>query len=1224
MSANDNVNSNSIVDNEVTQRKFKAASNTTKRKKKEYHCYICSSTALYLLLSLIVIGLLCSGSVILLLFYGIGTNTPEARYLAPVTSTPVSQPKSSEPSTIVPVPSSTPIPTSPTPASPPPSLSPTLTPTVAIYNTQPCCEINSRLPLCANISIANAVCLSDPSAASCCTNSWKRVCIASALRLGLLTCSTTSCCTSRIKTANVSVSEISGCANITLQMQVCSTLKSCCSAVWNSACVSRAMMLGYDACTGQSCCEVAEKLLRSPNDPLGGCNSAFIQRSVCAINPSCCTNKWSAMCVSIVIRYNMLAPLTCSPLTCCLAGPQKILIPFPIYINVTNTTTNTTTVITSPDSLEVIQNAYGCNDMDAQAYVCNALPPCCDNEWSESCALLALAYYNTSSSSSTCIGLPSNDCCQTNYATGGCNNPAALLDVCTSTDPFFQSLHCCRPADALGGGWGIDCISAVSVLSETIECTPRSCCLEHPSPGCDITSVQTPVCVFIPSCCKNRWSADCVLISLTLFNLTNRCNGTKNLANPCCTQSDVGGCESATIMRDVCAIRPQCCKRRTNTLGEKGWSGECIKLSIDKGYTCNNMSCCGEVLSLPNAIIPIGGGCNNNTVIKKVCGNDLSVNTECFTNRWTSACAALAMPYVTSTFPPGIGPTTPNSSLYTCANINDPNSFRFPVCSVRATAGVGTALVIKQICHTIQSNFTSTVSLNLVGGSFYPNSCCAQQPFTWNMWTASLLPEPSGSTGWRSECIAIGIAQGLLDCLPMDSDRTQFTSVTTSESLPRNVVFGCCRESLYTGCISPTFTSLVCNQQHLALPCLTSPEFNPFAITSFTAVQTKLINFHLRSCCAHECTGYGTTTNECSVYTPEVTFLPAPVAYTNESYYCSNSACCVTNNTFGYVCEECTCLNMDTDMQYTDPLNMSYPSPYFYAQCGTTLTDTCSSPLENRCVNTHGPAGSRCCPINNTVCGRFTTISVAADVNSSSTFNHVSAFQRIGASGGSRSITPLWGSKCVAAALCANVSTSLTTSININCNSTEFEQSVDCCSVNVSQSISFAGRAKGGCADAVQIEQNITLAIPRKISNIVCAHGLVGSFLDVDNEYSEAALGSRAIDLTECCVPRQSGVFALNRTRGGWTRICKIAAVALGLISCNKITACCSADGLASGCASTIVNRMCYDYASDYIIFNSSTSPHYQQNKSVFYCCDSWDVNCVKFAVEKNLITSEC
>lgn len=143
-------------------------------------------------------------------------------------------------------------------------------------------------------------------------------------------------------------------------------------------------------------------------------------------------------------------------------------------------------------------NSPGCEEPAVESCVCALDDFCCNVQWDDTCAGIAA---DSCAACDDSGGDTNEDCC-TEQLTPGCTDPDIESCVC-ALDPF-----CCNVQ------WDPTCVGRVGADLCGPACVPDDgdgpCCSLNPTPGCEINSVESCVCMVDPFCCDVGWDSDCV------------------------------------------------------------------------------------------------------------------------------------------------------------------------------------------------------------------------------------------------------------------------------------------------------------------------------------------------------------------------------------------------------------------------------------------------------------------------------------------------------------------------------------------------------------------------------------------------------------------------------------------------------------------------------------------------------------------------------------------
>jgi hypothetical protein len=148
-----------------------------------------------------------------------------------------------------------------------------------------CCSAHPA-PACSDFNCCDAICFIDDL---CCVDEWNESCAAFAAVLCADICTSTTC-PGAGDCCRVHAGD--GCEDELCCLAVCTLEPACCDAGWNATCAALAIELCPDCeaslCPGEdSCC--ATHL--TP-----GCNREACCETVCAMDETCCTDRWAFAC----------------------------------------------------------------------------------------------------------------------------------------------------------------------------------------------------------------------------------------------------------------------------------------------------------------------------------------------------------------------------------------------------------------------------------------------------------------------------------------------------------------------------------------------------------------------------------------------------------------------------------------------------------------------------------------------------------------------------------------------------------------------------------------------------------------------------------------------------------------------------------------------------------------------------------------------------------------
>jgi hypothetical protein len=275
----------------------------------------------------------------------------------------------------------------------------------------------------------------------------------------------------------------------------------------------------------------------------------------------------------------------------------------------TTTTTTETTGSTGTTGEPVTccepQPGPSCGDPAIEACVCATDPTCCEQAWTEECALLV--------NKLECGSCPiaEGPCCAAGQGPGCLEDPV-------------QDCVCAQLPDCCSTLWGDECVAAVDLLGCGMcgEPPPKGeCCQSHMDGGCIDPEVEQCVCGLAPDCC-DVWTEECVQI--VELGGCGMCGGGDK--GECCVANLEPGCTTPEVEACVCAQDPFCC--------EEQWDGQCAAEVEALGCgMCGGMG--GDCCSPGD-----GPGCVDPQIEQCVC----AAAPSCCNDKWTDACAALVEP----------------------------------------------------------------------------------------------------------------------------------------------------------------------------------------------------------------------------------------------------------------------------------------------------------------------------------------------------------------------------------------------------------------------------------------------------------------------------------------------------------------------------------------------------------------------------------------------------
>ncbi|MHC5026555.1 MAG: M12 family metallo-peptidase [Planctomycetota bacterium] len=222
-----------------------------------------------------------------------------------------------------------------------------------------------------------------------------------------------------------------------------------------------------------------------------------------------------------------------------------------------------------PGNCYIANGSPGCQNTACCAAVCAFEPFCCDTEWTDLCADLALNLCF----SDTCPG--GGDCCEPN-GSPGCSDVPCCSIIC-STDAF-----CCDNTwDAICGDAAIDLCS----VCQFVACPGiGNCCTPNGTPGCDNLACCEAVCGADAFCCDSTWDVICSNSALGLCAVCQfACPGD---GGDCCVANHTIGCDLTACCQLICPADPFCC--------ETAWDQICANAAVAQCEACYTPCGAGE------------------------------------------------------------------------------------------------------------------------------------------------------------------------------------------------------------------------------------------------------------------------------------------------------------------------------------------------------------------------------------------------------------------------------------------------------------------------------------------------------------------------------------------------------------------------------------------------------------------------------------------------------
>ena len=290
----------------------------------------------------------------------------------------------------------------------------------------------------------------------------------------------------------------------------------------------------------------------------------------------------------------------------------------------------------------------GCDDLDCADSVCAADETCCQGDWSDNCANIAVAF---------CEICNTPDICGNGILDG-------MGEVCDGVD--FGDETCV--SQGYDGG-DLECADDCSTL-DVSGCQEFGgpCCSADLTPGCDDAQCTADVCAAQPFCCEVAWDAGCVMaadaLCAAVCNAPGTCgnglvdavdeecdelaldgascqdfgfdggtlgcngdctlnpSGCADFSGDCCAPDMTPGCDDAACTALICGADPFCC----NT----AWDPMCVNAATNNCEACGGTPpVCGndtvELGEVCDGAPPVGLDCTDQGFI----GGDLACAVDC-------------------------------------------------------------------------------------------------------------------------------------------------------------------------------------------------------------------------------------------------------------------------------------------------------------------------------------------------------------------------------------------------------------------------------------------------------------------------------------------------------------------------------------------------------------------------------------------------------------------
>ena len=450
------------------------------------------------------------------------------------------------------------------------------------------CEKSKTTPMCNDPACCNAVCVIDPT---CCSLIWDNGCAQEAIRTCSPSGSNWECpCEGSCFEARPLDAPRPGCDNESCCAAVCSVDDVCCTVDWDEQCVEIAT--AYCSGGDVACGSFSSGGCLTPSEtPF--CDDSACCDSVCAVDPSCCVNRWDSYCVAIAIDR-------------CRRGCG----------------------IASAGSCFYPHLTPGCSEAECCEAICTNDPICCEVVWDGTCAQEAIDTCDPGE----CGDFPAGDCCTVN-SSPSCNDKRCCNDVC-ATDSFCcdttwdsACVELARQSTRCGCGANWDCGDPCA----------GSCCIPNGTPKCDDEDCCDAVCADDSYCCDVEWDLVCAGMALNDSDCTGPMDSCPSPecgdpdAGDCCFPNGTPGCSDATCCQDVCDDDPFCCDSNWDTSCAQRAQTACVNI-------CDSNLSCGSSDTGPCNVPHDGPYCDDTACCEQVC----LLEPFCCLGDWDEFCVLLA------------------------------------------------------------------------------------------------------------------------------------------------------------------------------------------------------------------------------------------------------------------------------------------------------------------------------------------------------------------------------------------------------------------------------------------------------------------------------------------------------------------------------------------------------------------------------------------------------
>jgi len=471
-------------------------------------------------------------------------------------------------------------------------------------------------PGCSDPTCCATVCSIEPT---CCTAAWDSVCVDAANLLCQL-------CGSGSSGSCFTPHGTPACNDATCCAAVCAADPFCCQVTWDSTCVLGATTL----CGGGSgtCGDPGAGSCTQPH-PTPACSDAACCESVCAVDPSCCSQAWDSFCVSVaaVACASDCVP-TCPPGSddefefCGLSSNAPCVDGQP----------GTGIVPISPGQPMCGRIGPLDSGIDLDAFRIEVTDTDGDG--------LARLLVNLTSSGESFVAVLPAPCAPLADATvhatvSGCLSGSASLCIAPGTWYLVVARGAFPVPSAPGGDCGMlgfRYVLSAQVLDNCEDACGSGppCLVPHDTPGCADAACCATVCALDPLCCNKSWDQLCV------DRAFENCEGTAPENDSCDSAIAISG--AASVPFSVLGAKPTelapppgCLTAGSGALGPDVW------FSLSKVQGPVELTTCASG-GFDTAIVIYRDGCDGTTV---VCSDDDALcpgNSLASTVEFTASC----------------------------------------------------------------------------------------------------------------------------------------------------------------------------------------------------------------------------------------------------------------------------------------------------------------------------------------------------------------------------------------------------------------------------------------------------------------------------------------------------------------------------------------------------------------------------------------------------------